>query len=723
MTTTFNPSKVRLERSSRRRSNRHNQEKTANDNTNRHDQASTSDEEESLQVVNSDEEETNVGKSTSTTKATIVEDSNTLIDWSDEQSLWDLTVAKLRDELRRRDEYVAGSKRQLINRIMGKDPLCKKFRMHPESVLVEDEEEKLRKKYASSGDTVSEDENEPLEGPKGDASLWSNKQLKYKLKTLGYSTSGKRTTLLKRFRSVMHIQRQKELAGDIIADPVNQEVVYTEKRLTQEPITTPTRSKRKRELISIPDEEEKGKDGNREEEQVKPQPKRRKVVRDANRIRTKNTPVIHIEESPVKIEEIQEEQQIIEKRPRISKYSFSELDLCVSSSFIHTYNPELAFRELMSNEDVDILQQRVQDLEESSSNALIKDKNLLLAVETTNPDELFTIEVYYSDNHHSQGKVGSSASVQTKKTGTRRQRAVILQDHQTDPSLVVSLSGIQSYPMLTRLVCSGQLLTDISPLSGCHNLEQVFLSHNLIRTIPNLSKLTKLSSLSLSFNQIKDLTPLEGCHSLKYLNLSYNDQITNLAPISRLSKMEELDLSGNELTNEQAKQFYLFKMDNLVVLRLSNNYISSLRALGTIFLQLQCLFLSNNDIYDISPLIYMRKLNELDLQANERLYHSLQVYNESKRRAEMLRMQKQRELTKRSRSRKNHTSVTEAEEDELSLLTEAIYDVVGSTQENLGAQEMELKTWITYGRTNMEVLDCLVQWGTSVIVGEGREDE
>jgi Leucine-rich repeat (LRR) protein len=687
---------------------------------------------------------TTTNESSTTTTTTILDEENH-VNWTSESQLWDLTVEMLRNELRRRKEYVAGSKyvslsyhhihdritnfhfwtnrRVLINRLLGRDPLCKKYRLNPDVNVTEEEDvaDKLRKKHANNEGDV-DDDSEPLEGPKGDASLWSNKQLRYKLKRLGYSTEGKRTTLLKRFRSVMHILRQKEL----VTNDGSVAGISESKTAKQQAADNNNKQKRQKKRPPAKPAVERGVKRDRvvadiievNVPEAKPEVKRQRVEEPLEPTPTSSTPStidamqIDNEDEPTEVkQETTTTASIVpaKKEPvRSAQYTLTDLDLCLSSSMIDTFNPELANRKILSDSEVDALEKAAEELNNSNSKGKVKDKNLLKSIKETQEggsyldEDLRAIQCAYS-------------SYSQKKSRSKQQKGLSLQQHQMETNLVVSLSGIDRFSNLRRLVCVGQRLTDISPVSLCPNLEYVFLSHNFIRKIPSLEQLTKLSVLCLSFNQIVDLSPIGKCTSLEYLNLSFNNRIDDISAIAECPRLKELDLSGNLLDDTQVAQFEQFACSQVLsTLILNCNEITDLRPIGRTFLELQVLYLNKNQIEDLSPLIHLRKLTELDVQNNVSLLHSLHVYNANKIRQRFLRQQKQKELSssKRSRSRGSNRSiaptVTAAEEDEVSLLTGSIYD--NTTQVD------QTDLWLHYGKVNMECLECLVQFGARCVI-------
>ena len=100
----------------------------------------------------------------------------------------------------------------------------------------------------------------------------------------------------------------------------------------------------------------------------------------------------------------------------------------------------------------------------------------------------------------------------------------------------------------------------------------VYLANSEIEGISGLDKMTALEELDLSGNLISNLYIFEyaGCgDTLKKLNLSHND-IYDIYPLAKLTALEELDLSGNRI----AMILPLKQITTLRILDLSGNQLT-----------------------------------------------------------------------------------------------------------------------------------------------------
>lgn len=124
--------------------------------------------------------------------------------------------------------------------------------------------------------------------------------------------------------------------------------------------------------------------------------------------------------------------------------------------------------------------------------------------------------------------------------------------------------------------------------------------------------LEDINYLRLAENQnISDLGPLSSLTRLTHLDLS-TQQIRDLVPLSRLIHLQELRLNNNQVTDLGP----LVTLDNLQTLEAINNQLSNLESLAEMY-QLQTLKLGRNQIVDITPLADLPELEIVNLYDNQ----------------------------------------------------------------------------------------------------------
>jgi Leucine-rich repeat (LRR) protein len=123
------------------------------------------------------------------------------------------------------------------------------------------------------------------------------------------------------------------------------------------------------------------------------------------------------------------------------------------------------------------------------------------------------------------------------------------------------------------------------------------LAGNQVSDVSPLSKLSRLRYLDLSRNQIEDIAPLALAGNLGSLDLSSNG-VADIEPLRGLRQLWSLDLSTNSIRNLEA----LEGLESLTFLNLDSNRVQDLAPLSNLT-ALRSLSLNENVISDISPLI------------------------------------------------------------------------------------------------------------------------
>ena len=80
---------------------------------------------------------------------------------------------------------------------------------------------------------------------------------------------------------------------------------------------------------------------------------------------------------------------------------------------------------------------------------------------------------------------------------------------------------------------NNNFISDISPLEGLNNLEELNLEVNVISDISPLGGLNNLTKLFLGDNAISDISPLGGLNNLTQLGIESNS-ISDISPLRRI---------------------------------------------------------------------------------------------------------------------------------------------------------------------------------------------
>jgi Leucine-rich repeat (LRR) protein len=199
--------------------------------------------------------------------------------------------------------------------------------------------------------------------------------------------------------------------------------------------------------------------------------------------------------------------------------------------------------------------------------------------------------------------------------------ATVIPDANLETAIKTTLNIPQSHEickgdmlLLTELVVFNSSIDSLEGLQYATNLEYLYFNSygqtNLISDLRPLSGLTKLNQIDLSYNHISDLRPLSGLTNLLALHLSGNS-ISDLRPLSGLTKLQSLSFRENSISDLSP----LSSLTNLGGLFLDNNLISDLTPLSSLT-NLTSLSLERNSISNLTPLSNLTNLTSLLLGRN-----------------------------------------------------------------------------------------------------------
>jgi Leucine-rich repeat (LRR) protein len=146
-------------------------------------------------------------------------------------------------------------------------------------------------------------------------------------------------------------------------------------------------------------------------------------------------------------------------------------------------------------------------------------------------------------------------------------------------------------------------------LQGLPKLENLSMSNNALKTLPDLSQLTQLSRLNLDSNQLTSIQKLAGLPRLQYVDLSNNPLVNleGLADMPALKRIVLQNAKGEGLKNLQGMK----NLPKLIEINLTRNSLSSVQDLLP-FKALKVVILNDNFIEDIAPLKALPQLEYLE---------------------------------------------------------------------------------------------------------------
>ena len=108
---------------------------------------------------------------------------------------------------------------------------------------------------------------------------------------------------------------------------------------------------------------------------------------------------------------------------------------------------------------------------------------------------------------------------------------------------ITGLKGLEYFLQVTGYNFSGTGISDISVLSGLHNLVYLSFQNDFLASLAPLAYMNKLQCLDFTNNSIINLEPLRYLPALRYLNLQ-NNSVVNFEPLTELTTLRWLIITG-----------------------------------------------------------------------------------------------------------------------------------------------------------------------------------
>jgi Leucine-rich repeat (LRR) protein len=141
---------------------------------------------------------------------------------------------------------------------------------------------------------------------------------------------------------------------------------------------------------------------------------------------------------------------------------------------------------------------------------------------------------------------------------------------------------------------------------------ELSLPNNILTDVPkDLEKLTQLQKLDLSANQLTNVKGLENLTKLQVLVL-HSNKLTDLKGLEKLAQLTRLILNNNKLTDLKSLQ----NLSQLEGLGLGQNQLTDVKGLERLT-QLKELYLGINELTDVKDLEKLTKLEKLYLNNNQ----------------------------------------------------------------------------------------------------------
>ncbi|HUF62823.1 MAG TPA: leucine-rich repeat domain-containing protein [Verrucomicrobiales bacterium] len=183
---------------------------------------------------------------------------------------------------------------------------------------------------------------------------------------------------------------------------------------------------------------------------------------------------------------------------------------------------------------------------------------------------------------------------------------------------IKDLTGLEKCRALASLELAGNEISDAGPLKELTEIQLLDLAENQIEDLHPLAGIKAIQFLDVSKNRVKSLEPLRALERLTSFYASEN-QVEDLSPLFGLPRVTSLHAQNNRITGIAG----INSLKRLSSLGLSGNQIEDLAPLQGLTNLTGFLFLENNRVSDLGPLLEMCRT---DLEGDKRFAPYVNIY-------------------------------------------------------------------------------------------------
>ncbi|PBP25649.1 WD repeat domain-containing protein [Diplocarpon rosae] len=181
-------------------------------------------------------------------------------------------------------------------------------------------------------------------------------------------------------------------------------------------------------------------------------------------------------------------------------------------------------------------------------------------------------------------------------------------------SLVEKLTEVEPYEPfwehMKELALKNKRLTNLHKLDEfCQELEELNVSYNQIGQLNGVPRTVR--NLHIAHNCLTDLAAWKHLYNLQYIDVS-NNELESLSPFKSLIHLRSLRADNNRIANLDG----IGHLDGLLSLRLRGNAVQTIDFSGSKLQRLSDLDLKGNQICDVQNLQELRALSSLNLEDN-----------------------------------------------------------------------------------------------------------
>jgi len=127
-------------------------------------------------------------------------------------------------------------------------------------------------------------------------------------------------------------------------------------------------------------------------------------------------------------------------------------------------------------------------------------------------------------------------------------KILVLNDSYGNKMTITDLSPLAGLGNLQQLYVANTPVSDLSPLAGLGQLQELYVVGTLVSDLSPLAGLSKLQRIDVSSTEVSDLSPLAGLGNLQQLYV-FNTPVSNLSPLAGLGNLQRLYVTNTQVND------------------------------------------------------------------------------------------------------------------------------------------------------------------------------
>jgi len=172
---------------------------------------------------------------------------------------------------------------------------------------------------------------------------------------------------------------------------------------------------------------------------------------------------------------------------------------------------------------------------------------------------------------------------------------------------ISDISPLATLPKLVYLSVGNNPITDLSIINNLTNLTYISIISLNLTNLNLIQNLINLESIEVRYNQISDISPLGNLRNLERIAIDGNG-IADISVLSTLTKLYDISFNDNNVIDISV----ITSLPNLTGCGFGDNNLSDISPVANATCDFDYIYLSNNQITDIKPIVDNANISDGD---------------------------------------------------------------------------------------------------------------